>query len=137
LTETQLIQSCDFFSSFIYLRRPTADELQHYRGRAGFLGEMPPGFLTFSVCALNGLTRLLDKSIGTRFSQYGWGFVFARAPMRVEPMPSYFNVCRQCGSGISANSVKGSRLSIFGLGMYRCPNCNEANVFVSPPKNLQ
>lgn len=136
-TETHLIQSCDLFTSFIYLRRPTADELQHYPGRAGFLGEIPAGFLTFSVLALNAVTRLVDKSLGTRFSQYGWGFVFARTPMRVEQMPSYFNVCRQCGSGVAAKSVKGSSLSLFGLRIYRCPHCGETNVFVSPPVNFQ
>jgi SAM-dependent methyltransferase len=134
LTETHLVQSCDLFSSFIYLRRPPADEVQHY---PGFLGEIPAGFLTFCVFALNALTRLADRSIGTRFSQYGWGFVFARTPMRVEPMPSYFNVCRQCGSGIAAKSVKSSRLSFFGLWICRCSHCAELNVFVSPPNTLQ
>jgi predicted SAM-dependent methyltransferase len=137
LTETRLIQSCDLFSSFIYLRRPTDEELKHYPARAGFLGEIPAGFLTFSVFALNALTRLLDKSVGTRYSQYGWGFVFARTAMPVEPMPSYFNVCRQCGSGNSWASLNGPGRSLLGIRFSPCPNCGEMNVCVSPPADLQ
>ena len=137
-TETRLARSCDLFSSFIYLHRPSAEELQHYPGRAGFLGEIPEGFLTFSVMALNAGTRLVDKIFGSRYSQYGWGFVFARQPMTIAEMPSYFNVCRKCGSGDSAESLKPvPRRLVFGFGFYHCPHCGELNVFVSPPPNLQ
>ena len=137
-TDTQLARSCDLFSSFIYLRRPAEDELQPQTGRTGFLLEIPESFLTFSVLALNTVTRLIDKACGTRFSQYGWGFVFVRQPMPIEQMPSYFNVCRQCGSGNSAEFLKRSAgRSLFGLGIYHCPNCGEFNVLVQPPPNLQ
>ena len=137
-TGTRLARSCDLFSCFIYLRRPSAEELQHYPARAGFLGEIPEGFLTFGVLALNAGTRLIDKILGSRFSQYGWGFVFTRQDMTIGQMPSYFNVCRQCGSGDSADSLKrGSRRLLFGLGLYNCPHCGQFNVFVSPPPNLQ
>ena len=138
LTETRLVQSCDLFTGFIYLRRPTDAESQEYPGRAGFLGEIPAGFLTFAVATLNISTRLFDKIFATRFSQYGWGFVFARRPMPVDMMPSYFNVCCQCGSGNSAEALKHRmRRSIFGFGLYNCPNCGAVNVFVQPPRNLQ
>jgi SAM-dependent methyltransferase len=127
VTETRLVQSCDLFSSFIYLNTP-----------AGPLREIPRGFLTFSVLALNIITRMADKAFGTRFSQYGWGFVFVRKPMPVEAMPSYFNVCRGCGSGNSAESLKrNSGRVVFGLGLYDCPNCGERNVLVQPPPSLQ
>ncbi len=136
-TETHLLRCCDLFSSFIYLRKPTADELQHYPARAHFLGEIPAGFLTFIVLMLNTVTRLLDKSFGTRYSQYGWAFVFARRPISISDMASHFNVCRKCGSGNSVESMSGSRRSFFGLRLYRCPHCDELNVLVSPPPNYQ
>src|SRR5207248_2099234 len=60
-TGTRYARSCDLFSCFIYLHRPSAEELQHYPARAGFLGEIPEGFLTFGVLALTAGTRLIDK----------------------------------------------------------------------------
>jgi SAM-dependent methyltransferase len=136
-TGTRLQRSCDLFTSFIYLRRPAEEELQHYPARAGFLGEIPSGFLTFIVLALNASTRLCDKLLGSRYSQYGWGFVFSRGELVVDAMPSYFNVCRQCGSGNDAQEIrKRSRRSIFGLRLYHCPHCGEFNVGVTPPRNL-
>lgn len=136
-TRTHLVRSCDLFSSFIYLRKPPADELQHYPAKAGFLRDVPDGFLTFGVLAINAATRLIDKIFGLRLSQYGWGFVFSRALMSIEPMPSYFNVCRLCGSGNSAALITTQIHSLFGLGLYHCTHCRELNVFVSPPPNLQ
>ena len=136
LTDTQFQRSCDLFSSFIYLRRPSDDELQHYPARAGFLGEMPAGFLTFLVLALNAGTRLADRAFGTRYSQYGWGFVFARQHIEIGEMPSYFNVCRQCGSGNAAALIRRPRLSLLGLRFYKCPHCGELNIGVLPPANL-
>jgi SAM-dependent methyltransferase len=135
-TKTTLRQSCDLFSSFIYLRRPAAEESQHYPARAGFLRDIPAGFLTFSVLALNTVTRLCDKTFGTRYSQYGWGFLFSRQDMAVAEMPSYFNVCRQCGCGNSWESMKSSGHSILGLQLYHCPHCGETNVLVAPPPSL-
>ena len=137
-TGTRLAQSCDLFSSFIYLKRPTTDELQHYPARAGFLGKIPEGFLTFGVLALNTATRLMDRVSGSRLSQYGWGFVFVRQPAPIDNMPSYFNVCRQCGSGNSAELL--SRMpgwSFFRLRPYKCIHCGELNVFVPPPPGFQ
>lgn len=136
ITQTRLVRSCDLFSSFIYLRKPGEDEAKHYTGRVGFLRDIPTGFLTFSVLALNGLTRLLDKTAGTRHSQYGWGFVFAREALQVAEMPSYFNVCRRCGSG-HAWASNHSGHSWLGLRFSPCPHCGEINVWVSPPRNLQ
>jgi SAM-dependent methyltransferase len=136
-TGTRLLRSCDLFSSFIYLRKPAEAELQHYPARAGFLGEIPTGFLTFIVLALNASTRLCDRLFGSRYSQYGWGFVFSRRQIAVEEMPSYFNVCRQCGSGNDAAEVRKRSRSVFGLQLYHCPHCGELNVGVAPPAKLQ
>jgi len=136
VTATRMVSSCDLFSSFIYLRKPSENELRHFPARAGFLREIPEGFLTFSVLALNAVTRVVDKLLRTRFSQYGWGFVFARRPIAVEEMPSYFNVCRQCGSGNAAEFINRSSHSTFGLRFYRCAHCGELNVGVRPPAKL-
>ena len=133
----RLARSCGLFSSFIYLHRPSAEELRHYPPKARFLEEVPEGFRTFSVLALNAVTRLVDKAWGTRFSQYGWGFVFVKGQTQVGEMPSFFNVCRRCGSGDSAETIKrGVCRSLLGLGVYDCPHCGEVNVFVSPPRGL-
>ena len=129
-TDTRLAGSCDLFSSFIYLRKPAPDELQHYPAKAGFLRDIPDGFLTFGVLAINAVTRMIDKLSGSRLSQYGWGFVFTRVPMHIDRMPSYFNVCRRCGSGNPAASIKPH------FGLYNCLHCGELNVFVMPPKSL-
>jgi SAM-dependent methyltransferase len=126
-TGTRLARSCALFSSFIYLRP----------GVPGLPSEMPEGLLKFTVFGLNAMTRVVDKVLGTRFSQYGWGFVFAKEPMQVEEMPSYFNVCRQCGSGNAAESLKRAcRRTLFGFGLYNCPHCGGQNVLVMPPANL-
>jgi hypothetical protein len=53
-------------------------------------------------------------------------------------MPSYFNVCRQCGSGNSAESIKAvAGRSLLGLRLYNCAHCGETNVYVTPPPGLQ
>jgi SAM-dependent methyltransferase len=135
-TETRLVRSCDLFTGFIYLKKPADAESQQYPGKAGFLAEIPSGFLTFAVGALNIFSRLVDKIFATRFSQYGWGFVFARRPMSMDTMPSYFNVCCQCGSGNSAEFIKQRCRIVFGIGFYDCPSCGGSNVFVQPPSNL-
>jgi len=137
ITQTRLAGSCDLFSSFIYLKRPSAEELQHYPVSSRFLRVIPEGFLTFGVLALNTATRLLDKMFGSRLSQYGWGFVFVRQRMTLDSMPSYFNVCRQCGSGNAAQALRSSpNRSFFGLRFYNCMHCGEMNVYVAPPSNL-
>jgi SAM-dependent methyltransferase len=137
LTDTKLRQAADLFSSFIYLRRPSEDEVQHYPPRARFLREAPAGFLTFLSFGLNAFTRICDRLFRTRYSRYGWGFVFARDELRMEPMPSYFNVCRRCGSGFPAASAMKSGRGVFGVFIGKCPNCGESNVIVRPPLDLQ
>jgi SAM-dependent methyltransferase len=126
-TGTRLVRSCDLFSSFIYLQP----------GGPRFLSDLPAGFLRFSLFGLNAVTRMVDKALGTRFSQYGWGFVFAKWQMPVGEMPSYFNVCSKCGAGHAAESLKPARgRSLLGFGFYNCPHCRGLNVLVPPPPNL-
>ncbi len=138
ITGLQLAQSCLLFSGFVYLKKPTPRELQHFPPTARFLAEVPDGFSVFGRLALNTATRIIDRIFGSRYSQYGWAFLFTKTTIAMEELPSYFNVCSQCGSGNSSESVKAnSSRSFFGFRLYHCPHCAEINVFVPPPRNLQ
>ena len=137
LTSLRLVAACDLFSSFIFLRKPTPEEAAGYPRRAHFLAGISPEFLSTTVVALNTATRLVDKYTGSRWSQYGWGLVFAaNGSLSSEQLPSYFNVCRKCGSGFSRMHLPESTKSFFGIRPYHCPGCNEFNLFVDPPAGL-
>ncbi|HYR92040.1 MAG TPA: class I SAM-dependent methyltransferase [Terriglobia bacterium] len=139
ITGLRLAQSCLLFSGFVYLKKPTPRELQHFPPTARFLAEVPDGFSVFGRVAVNTATRIIDRLFGSRYSQYGWAFLFTKTTIAMDALPSYFNVCRQCGSGNSAESVKACSAgpSLFGFRLYHCPHCAEVNVFVPPPRNLQ
>lgn len=137
LTGLHLIQSCLLFSGFVYLKKPPPQELQHFPAKARFLAEVPDGFATVGRVGINSLTRIVDKVFGARYSQYGWAFVFAHDDICMPQLPSYFNVCRQCGSGNSGKSIKTRGLAIFGYQFYECPHCGEINLFCPPPQGLQ
>jgi SAM-dependent methyltransferase len=130
-TGLRLIQSCALFSGFVYLKAPTSEELKHFPPTARFLAEVPEGFATAGRIAINAATRIVDRLIKSDYSQYGWAFVFAHDEIGMPQLPSYFNVCRECGSGNAANRV-GRR----GIRFYECLFCGKVNLFVSPPSHL-
>jgi len=134
-TGMRLVAECDLFSSFIYLKKPSPEELQHFPPKARVLSEIPEGFSIFGCLAINAVTRIADKLAGSRYSQYGWGFIFSKAALDTPKPASYFNVCRKCGSGV-AFRVLGCR-TLFGLGLFHCPHCGELNVCVRPPEGLE
>jgi len=136
LTGLSLIQNCALYSSFIYLHRPTDEEVAGYPRTAHVLAKMPEEVHEFGVLALNAVTRVLDKMCGCRLSQYGWGFVFGPPQMAAEPLPSIFNVCRKCGSGCAESAIQRWGSSFLGLRKYHCPHCGELNIFVRPPAGL-
>jgi SAM-dependent methyltransferase len=136
LTGLQLVQTCDLFSSFIFLHRPSAEEAAFYPRTAHVLANIPEDVHRLGVLALNTATRLCDRWLGCRLSQYGWGFVFGPPFMTRERLPSFFNVCRKCGSGCAEHHIKRFRRSILGLRPYHCPHCDELNVFVRPPRGF-
>jgi SAM-dependent methyltransferase len=120
LTRFRLKQEVDLFSSFIYL--------QHLR-------QLPPELKTVGLMGLNALTRVADKILGSRLSQYGWGFVFAGEDVTLPPIhTAYFNVCSNCGSGSPAATIRAK--TILGLGIFRCPHCGQKNCYVAPPQGL-
>jgi len=134
-TGMNLVAQCDLFSSFIYLKKPSPEELKLYPPRARFLGEVPEGFAAFGSVGLNAVTRIVDKLLGFRCSQYGWGFIFSRMALGKTHLPSCFNVCRKCGSGSLFTSV--ARRTLFGVGLFHCIHCKTLNVCVAPPKDLE
>ena len=136
LTSLQLIQSCALYSSFIYLHRPTEEEVAGYPRKAHVLAKIPEEVHQFGVLALNTVTRVLDKIAGCHLSQYGWGFIFGPSSMTSDRLPSLFNVCRKCGSGCAEGSIQRWGTSVLGLRSYNCPHCDELNIFVRPPLGL-
>jgi SAM-dependent methyltransferase len=134
ITGLSLVAICDFFSSFIYLKKPSPSELQYYPPLARRFTTLPNPLLSSGILSINFATRIVDKILGYRSSQYGWGFVFSKPEMTVAKLASCFNVCRKCGSGHLFDMIK--RPTIFGLGLYHCPNCGELNSLVAPPRGL-
>jgi SAM-dependent methyltransferase len=132
----RLVAHCDLFSSFNYLKKPAPEEEKDYRGPARAFVEMPVGLSTFGNLAVNAVTRIADKLLGSRYSQYGWGFVFAKGTLQTPNPPSYFNVCRGCGSGIPFRLIV-ARRTLWGMGLFDCPHCKKLNVFVSPRAPLE
>ena len=138
-TRFRLKQEVDLFSSFIYLKKPTAGEYEHFPPSARALFHLPDGFSSAGVFTINAITRIADKVFGSRLSQYGWGFVFASEDAVLPPLhTAYFNVCSGCGSVLPAAELrKNQRVRAFwGLGFYHCPNCAQTNSFVEPPSGL-
>ena len=133
VTGLRLLQQCDLFSSFIYLAKPTPEAAAGYPRTAHFLLTVPEGFHKFGVLALNTAARLIDKAVGSRYSQYGWGLVFARGEVEPGDLPSLFNVCRKCGSGVSAANIQRFGKGVGGVKPYDCPHCGELNIYVPPP----
>jgi ubiquinone/menaquinone biosynthesis C-methylase UbiE len=75
-------------------------------------------------------TRLADRAFGTDLAVYGWALYFERSEEPVEQDPAYLNVCRNCGAGAAAASLK--RSSRF---KYRCRICNTVNPYFTPFRN--
>jgi len=137
-TDLKLVQSVTLFSGFVYLKKPTPEQVRHFPKSARFLYDMPERLNWVGIMAINTLTRVIDKIFGSRFSQYGWGFVFARTKMQLDPLLSYFNVCWKCGCGNPAQHLKsaGRITRSLGLRFYSCSNCQTQNVFINPPQGL-
>lgn len=136
-SDLKLIQWIPLFSSFIYLQKPRQERLR-FPESARWLYDISEPLRYAIILTLNLVPRLFDKLLATRISQYGWGFVFARGIVSLQPLPCYFNVCWKCGSGHPAKGLKASGLvkSAFGLGLFSCPGCHAKNVFVKPPRDL-
>jgi SAM-dependent methyltransferase len=138
LTALLLRQQIDLFSGFVYLQKPQRERLVYFPRRAKILGYLPKSINAAAVFALNAITRLLDKVLKTRISQYGWAFVFSRQPLELPQQPPMFNVCGTCGSGHTAGALRleGCLRRLAGFLLYSCPRCGATNPFIAPPDGL-
>ena len=136
LTGTRLLQSVKLYSGFVYLKLPTQEQLVHFPETAKYLGDIPERLSTLWITLVNLATRLLDKTLGSESSLYGWGLVFSKGSAEVATMKSCFNVCWNCGSGNAADDLgrEGLISSWLGLHVYRCQGCKRQNFFLKPPE---
>jgi ubiquinone/menaquinone biosynthesis C-methylase UbiE len=134
-TSLKVIQTNMLMTGFIYLKKPTVEQLVYFPDRAQKLRHMPPRLNKGVIVLLNALFRIADKVLNSRLSQYGWGFVFARQPALLDSLPSYFNVCWNCGSGQDAQYLKtsGNLRGILGIKVFSCPCCQARGFFFDPP----
>jgi predicted SAM-dependent methyltransferase len=137
-TTLRLTQSTSLFSGFGYLKKPDPELKQHFPKSAQFLFDVPAWLNKAAIFSLNVTTRLIDKLAASNLSQYGFGFVFTRGTIALDPLQSYFNVCWKCGSGNDGQYLKtaGRVTSGVVLRLYNCANCQARNIFFEPPKGL-
>jgi SAM-dependent methyltransferase len=135
-TGMALLKSNVLTSSFIYCKRFPASTRPYLPRRLKILQTI--GLVgRFGNFQLNFISRLLDRMLHSRLSQYGWGFLFGRPGTSLNiSLPSYFNVCAGCGSGHAINNLRPITYRHWGLRFYRCPRCNESNVLFEPPKGF-
>jgi hypothetical protein len=140
LTRFRLIDKVDLFSSFIYLQKPRREVRKYYPRQARLLFRIPDAIVSGGILFLNAATRLTDRVFRSRWSQYGWGFLFAPAGSSLPPLHHpYFNVCSRCGAGIPADELhrKGKSKQWLGLGVFYCPQCSQLNAFIAPPPGCE
>lgn len=119
-------------SSFIYCNRPDDAAWPYLPRRSKVLHTLR--VLGPIAIMLNAVTRLLDRSFHTQLSQYGWGFLFTKGPAVVRfALPSYFNVCANCGSGHAIHTLRPTVYTRWALRFYRCPRCDKSNLLFDPP----
>jgi SAM-dependent methyltransferase len=83
-------------------------------------------FLAVSIRILRGV----DRRCGTKWSRYGWSFLFGNVVGAV-PAEVWVNVCIRCGSGHSEAYLRkhASIRKLAGLfPAYRCPACGGFNL---------
>jgi SAM-dependent methyltransferase len=129
----RLVRWSKLYSSFAYLWR--LDDLldappPDLSKRLLAFRRLPRGTLRLFQWLLCVGTRLSDRVFGTNLAVYGWAFYFERSEEPVKQDPAYLNVCRNCGAGAEAASLK--RPSRFS---YRCACCNTINPYFAPFRN--
>ena len=134
-TGLKVIQTNMLMTSFVYLKKPTAGQLVHFPERAKKLRYVPLWLNKVTLILLNTMLRIVDKLFDSRIGQYGWGFIFARQPTELDSLPSYFNVCWNCGSGQDAQYLRtlGRIRTVLGVKIFSCPCCHVQSIFFEPP----
>lgn len=113
-----LFSSLSFLNAHNFVNRPPRKILLFACGHEGFLAE----FMWF--------LRFLDRHLGTRFSLYGWSFVFGGEETGFGS-EQWVNVCVRCGSGHSAEYLRAGGIvhRVFRLiPVYYCPVCGGFNL---------
>jgi SAM-dependent methyltransferase len=88
------------------------------------------------LLVINALLRLLDRTVKSRLSLYGWALFFGPIPERIDPHP-WASVCVRCGSGHSTEGLKrlGSVFFVWRtVRCYSCPVCGAGNILFSDRK---
>ncbi|HEY2932749.1 MAG TPA: class I SAM-dependent methyltransferase [Acidobacteriota bacterium] len=140
-TQFHAVRFKQLYTGFVYLNPPSPEKLGDYPRTARLLARIPPRFLKFLLRWGNYLARTADDLTGSRFSHYGWGFVFRWEPepaprygkkaARPEPMPADLNVCFSCGAGHPVPTLVPLLQRFVLWKFYRCPVCGTENVFYS------
>jgi SAM-dependent methyltransferase len=79
----------------------------------------------------SAFSRLCDRWLGTRLSQYGWALYFGALHEAVDSRP-WSNVCIRCGAGCSSDWLESSKQMSrkwWLIRGYTCQNCGRWNVF--------
>lgn len=134
LTGATLVQAIPLYSGFVFLKIPTPEQLIHFPKTAAYLADIPERFSTLWINSVNLVTRIIDRVLGSKTSLYGWGLIFCRRTVNIQPLHSCFNVCWNCGTGnpVATLKLKGLISFRFGLKFYRCLQCQRKNFLVKP-----
>lgn len=97
------------------------------------------------VASLAGCLRLIDTLFGSRFSVYGWEYIFCASSegksVVVELndwLRCWTNVCSSCGASHSVERLardRHLRLIVGSVGVFRCPACGSVNLATSEIEN--
>ena len=115
---TVLFSSLSFLNRHNFVTRPPR--------RIALFAFGNESFLAVWIWMLRGL----DRRFGTKWSRYGWAFVFGNA-IGLETQEVWVNVCVRCGSGHSELYLRkfATVRKVLGLfGAYRCPSCGGFNL---------
>jgi len=134
ITGLTLLKSTVLMSSFIYTKRPESIDSLPRRLRMVHRSRIVSRLLPF---VLNGVARGLDRTLHTSVARYGWGFVFGPEGSTFPRLPSFYNVCSGCGAGHPAAALRQTKYRSVGIPFYKCPTCNQQNLFFTPPKSFE
>jgi len=124
-TGIEHVASRILYSSLSFLNR--RNNLNGMPRRLLFLGA---GY-EWSLFLYCWISRLLDRTIGTRTSVYGWALYFGFVPKKIDT-EGRINVCIRCGAGHAIVMLRRQGLvrSIASVpSLYNCPTCGALNPF--------
>src|SRR5205807_1075474 len=118
------VATTTLLTSFSFLNRkntrgPAIRAQMRFRG-------LPEPLVALAAAA----TRVMDRYLSTRTSEYGWAFYFGKVAMPVVPQPMA-NVCVRCGQGHRSADLPGNCvMKKLWLPVYTCPQCGATNILL-------